>query len=158
MGHVLSTAIVLLVFWLTLSGRYEQFLVTAGIICSIFIALLAARMNLADKEGHPIHLAISALAYWPWLVWQIILSAINVAKIIINPALPVSPTMTRVKMSQKTDVARVTYANSITLTPGTISVDIEGDDIIVHAITRENAIDLEGGAMDRRCAKFEGSV
>ena len=71
--------------------------------------------------------------------------------------MPVSPTMTRVKMSQKSDVARVTYANSITLTPGTISVDIEGDDIVVHAITRENAIDLEGGEMDRRCAKFEGT-
>jgi multicomponent Na+:H+ antiporter subunit E len=157
MGQLVSTVIVLLVFWLTLSGMYTQFLLTAGVISVIAIALLAAKMDVTDKEGHPIHLAPGALTYWPWLVWQIILSAINVIKIIINPSLPVSPTMTRVKMSQKSDVARVTYANSITLTPGTISVDIEGDDIIVHAITRENAIDLEGGEMDQRCAKFEGS-
>ena len=158
MGQVVSTAIVLLVFWLTLSGHYDQFFITAGIICSVAIALLAYRMDLVDREGHPIHLALSALTYWPWLVRQIVLSALNVSRIILNPALPVSPTLTRVKMSQKTDVARVTYANSITLTPGTISVDIEGDDIIVHAITAANAIDLEAGVMDRRCAKFEGSA
>ncbi len=157
MVHVVSTAIVLFVFWLTLSGHYDQFLVTAGIISSILIALLAQRMDVSDREGHPIHLAPSALTYWPWLIVQIIQSALNVTRIIVDPSLPVSPTLTRVKMSQQTDVARVTYANSITLTPGTISVDIENDDIIVHAITRENAIDLEAGEMDRRCAKFEGS-
>ena len=158
MGHVVSITIVLLVFWLTLSGQYVQFLVTAGVICSVLIAILSYRMDIADREGHPIHLALSALTYWPWLMWQIVLSALNVSRIILNPALPVSPTLTRVKMSQQTDVARVTYANSITLTPGTISVDIEGDDIIVHAITGENARDLEAGAMDRRVVKFEGSV
>jgi len=156
MGQVISTAIVLLLFWLTLSGIYTQFLVTAGVVSAILIALLAYRMDLSDREGHPIHLALSALRYWPWLVVQIIWSAINVTRIILSPSLPLSPTMTRVKMSQKTDVARVTYANSITLTPGTISVDIENDDIIVHAITQKNAIDLEAGEMDRRCTKFEG--
>ena len=157
MGHVVSAAIILLFFWLTLSGHYTQFLITAGVISSVLIAILAHKMDVADREGHPIHLAPSALTYWPWLVVQIIQSAINVTRIILNPSLPVSPTMTRVKMSQQTDVARVTYANSITLTPGTISVDIEDDDIIVHAITRENAIELEAGEMDRRVTKFEGS-
>ncbi len=158
MGHIVSAAIILLIFWLTLSGHYTQFLITAGVISSILVAILAHKMDVADREGHPIHLAPSALTYWPWLVVQIIQSAINVTRIILNPSLPVSPTMTRVKMSQQTDVARVTYANSITLTPGTISVDIENDDIIVHAITRENAIDLEAGEMDRRVTKFEGSA
>ena len=155
---MMSATAVLLVFWLTLSGHYTTFLITVGVITSVAIALLAARMDVVDHEGHPVHLAPAALTYWPWLVWQIILSAVNVSKIIINPSLPVSPTMTRVKMAQKSDVGRVTYANSITLTPGTISVDIENDDIIVHAITRENAIDLEGGEMNRRVAKFEGSA
>ncbi|MBT5241412.1 MAG: Na+/H+ antiporter subunit E [Rhodospirillaceae bacterium] len=158
MGRVISMAIVLLVFWLTLSGHYTTFLITSGVISAVAIALLAYRMDVADREGHPIHLGLSALTYWPWLVWQIILSALNVTRIIINPSLPISPTLTRVKMSQKTDVARVTYANSITLTPGTISVDIEGDEILVHAITRDNASDLEAGGMDRRCTQFEGSV
>lgn len=158
MGQVISMTIVLLVFWLTLSGKFTFFLITAGVICTVAIALLAKKMNVSDKEGHPIHLATSAFTYWPWLVWQIILSAINVTKIILNPSLPISPTLTRTKMSQKSDVGRVTYANSITLTPGTISVDIEDDEILVHAITRENATDVESGDMDRRCAQFEGST
>lgn len=158
MGRVISMAIVLLVFWLTLSGIYTAFLITAGVISALAIAVLANRMDVADHEGHPIHLGLSALTYWPWLVWQIILSALNVTRIIINPSLPISPTLTRVKMTQKSDVARVTYANSITLTPGTISVDVEGDEILVHAITRDNASDLEAGDMDRRCTQFEGGA
>ncbi|MFL2771576.1 MAG: Na+/H+ antiporter subunit E [Rhodospirillaceae bacterium] len=157
MARSVSTVMVLFVFWLTLSGIYTPFLLIAGVCSVVLIALLVAKMEVVDKEGHPIHLALSAMTYWPWLIWQIIISAIRVSRIILNPRLPISPTMTRVKMSQETDVARVTYANSITLTPGTISVDIEGDDIIVHAITRDNAIDLEGGEMDQRCTKFEGS-
>ncbi len=158
MGQVISMAIVLLVFWLTLSGHYTPFLITAGVISTILIALLAYRMDISDREGHPIHLGPAALTYWPWLVWQIILSALSVTRIILSPALPISPTLTRVKMSQRTDVARVTYANSITLTPGTISVDIEGDLILVHAITSDNASDLEAGGMDRRCSEFEGTA
>ncbi|MDE0800596.1 MAG: Na+/H+ antiporter subunit E [Rhodospirillaceae bacterium] len=156
MGQVISMAIVMLIFWLTLSGNYTTFLITAGVISSVLIALLAYRMNVADREGHPIHLGLSALTYWPWLTWQIIFSALNVTRIIVSPSLPISPTLTRVKMSQKSDVGRVTFANSITLTPGTISVDIEGDEILVHAITSDNATDLEAGGMDKRCAQFEG--
>ena len=157
MGKVIGASIVLLAFWLVLSGMYTPFLVTMGVISAVAIALLATRMGVADDEGLPLQLAPSALTYWPWLVWQIILSAWNVTKIILSPSLPISPTLTRVKMTQRSDVARVTYANSITLTPGTISVDIEGDEILVHAITRDNAIDLEGGEMDARCTKFEGA-
>jgi len=146
----------MIIFWLTLSGNYTAFLITAGVISSVIIALLAYRMNIADREGHPIHLGLSALTYWPWLIWQIIFSALNVTRIIVSPSLPISPTLTRVKMSQKSDVGRVTFANSITLTPGTISVDIEGDEILVHAITSDNATDLEAGGMDKRCTQFEG--
>ncbi|MGY9013770.1 MAG: Na+/H+ antiporter subunit E [Rhodospirillales bacterium] len=156
MGQVISMAIVMIIFWLTLSGNYTAFLITAGVISSVIIALLAYRMNIADREGHPIHLGLSALTYWPWLIWQIIFSALNVTRIIVSPSLPISPTLTRVKMSQKSDVGRVTFANSITLTPGTISVDIEGDEILVHAITSDNATDLEAGGMDKRCTQFEG--
>lgn len=156
MAKVIGASIVLLVFWLVLSGIYTTFLVSMGVLSAVAIALLATRMGVADEEGLPLQLAPSALTYWPWLVWQIILSALNVTKIILNPSLPISPTLTRVKMSQRSDVARVTYANSITLTPGTISVDLEGDEILVHAITSENASDVEAGEMDARVAKFEG--
>ena len=78
------------------------------------------------------------------------------SRIIVDPALPISPTMVRVKTSQKTQVGQVTYANSITLTPGTISVAIAGDEILVHALTREGAQGVADGDMDRRVTAFEG--
>jgi len=84
-------------------------------------------------------------------------SAWDVTRIILNPRLPVSPTLVRVKTSQKTTVGVVTYANSITLTPGTISVDVGRGEILVHALTREGAAGLQSGEMDRRVTRFEGS-
>ena len=159
MIYTLSTAAVLLVFWLVMSGIYTPFLITAGVIFSVAVTVFCAkRLGVVDREGHPIYLSLNAATYWPWLAWQIAVSAWAVSRIIINPRLPISPALIRVKMSQKTDVGKVTYANSITLTPGTISVDLEGDEILVHALTHESAADLETGKMDRRVSRFEKPI
>ncbi len=158
MIHVLSTAAVLLLFWLVMSGVYTPFLITAGVIFSGAVTIFCARhLGVINREGHPLHLILSAVTYWPWLAWQIALSAWTVSLIIINPRLPISPTLLRVNASQKSDVGKVTYANSITLTPGTISVDMEGDEILVHALTRKGAAELAAGTMDRRVSRFEGT-
>ena len=158
MIYVLSTAAVLLLFWLVMSGIYTPFMITAGVVFSGAVAFFCAkRLKVVDREGHPVHLILSAVTYWPWLAWQIAVSAWTVSCIIINPRLPISPTLIRVKAHQKSDVGKVTYANSITLTPGTISVDVEGDEILVHALTRVGATTLAAGAMDRRVSRFEGT-
>jgi multicomponent Na+:H+ antiporter subunit E len=81
-----------------------------------------------------------------------------VTKIILHPGLPISPTMTIVRASQKTAAGVATYANSITLTPGTVTVGVNGRDLTVHALVREGALDLEGGDMDRRVSQFEGTA
>lgn len=157
MSYALSSALVLYVFWLLLSGYFTAFLMTAGAASAIAVVLLARRMDIADHEGHPIHLGLRLFTYWPWLFVEIVKSAWDVSKIILNPRLPVSPTLIRVKTSQKTEVGVVVYANSITLTPGTISVELGQDDILVHALTREGAAGLETGEMDRRVTLFEGA-
>jgi multicomponent Na+:H+ antiporter subunit E len=150
-----SLAFVLFVLWLGLSGHYTPFLITAGIGCSVVCALIAARMGIADGEGHPTQLIRSALTYFPWLLWEIVKSAWSVSKVIIDPRLPISPTMTNVLASQRTTVGIVTYANSITLTPGTITTGVKGNVLTVHALTRDGALDLEGGGMDARVKLFE---
>jgi len=157
MGYVVSAALVLFLFWFTLSGIYTPFLLISGALAAIGVALFCRRLKIVDKEGQPIYLLFSALRYWPWLVWQIVLSALSVSRIIVSPNLPISPTLLRVKASQKTDIGIVTYANSITLTPGTISVEVEEGEILVHAITKDSADGLEEGTMDRRVARFEGT-
>jgi len=153
-----SLTLFLFAFWLALSGHYTPVLVGAGIACSILCALAAARLRVVDAEGHPIHLFFGALTYIPWLVGEIAKSAWAVTKVILDPRLPISPTMTVVAASQRTPLGVNIYANSITLTPGTITVGVSGNELVVHALVREGALDLEDGGMDRRVSRFEGAV
>jgi multicomponent Na+:H+ antiporter subunit E len=153
-----SLAFVLFLFWLALSGHYTPALITAGAVSALVCVLASVRMGIADAEGHPIHLVGRFVTYFPWILRQIAKSAWAVTKIIVNPALPISPTMTRVRASQKTSLGVVTYANSITLTPGTITTGIRGNVLTVHALVHEAAIDLEAGEMDARVARFEGRL
>jgi multicomponent Na+:H+ antiporter subunit E len=145
----------LFAFWLLLSGIYTPFLVLSGLGASIAVALLAQRMELADREGHPVHLALAALAYWPWLLKEIAKSGWQVTRIILDPRLPISPTFVRFKPTQTSSVALATHANSITLTPGTITVEAEHDSFLVHALTREGAAGVVDSEMDRRVSRMD---
>lgn len=156
--RLISLTVVLFLLWLALSGHYTPFLLTAGAGSAVLCALVAARLRIADAEGHPMHLAWNALTYFPWLLWEITKSAWAVTKVILHPRLPISPTMTKVIASQKTTVGIATYANSITLTPGTITTGVKGNLLTVHALVRDGAADLEGGGMDHRVSQFEGSA
>lgn len=153
-----SLAGFLFAFWLALSGHYVPFLIVAGALCAVLCALAAARMRVLDEEGHPVSLLRHVLTYHPWLVVEIAKSAWSVSKIILNPRLPISPTMTMVDTTQRTAAGRATYANSITLTPGTITVGVDGNKLIVHALVKEGADDLEAGGMDARVTQFEGAA
>jgi len=155
--RLVSLGVVLFCFWLLLSGHYTGLLVAIGAISSAAVAALAWNMRIADAEGHPIHLIGRAVFYWPWLAVEIVKSALRVARLIIDPKLPISPTLVRVRASQKSALGVSIYANSITLTPGTISVDVSGHDITVHAIERAGADSLQEGEMDRRVTVFEGA-
>jgi multicomponent Na+:H+ antiporter subunit E len=147
----------LFVYWLVLSGHYTLWLIGAGLICTVLIVAFTSRMGCIDDESIPIRLIPSGLIYWPWLALEIVKSAIDVTKLIIRPSLPISPTMVRIKAHQDTAVGLTTYANSITLTPGTISVEVSerNHEIFVHAISTDSAAGLEDGEMGARVARFE---
>ena len=154
-----STALILFAFWLLLSGYLKPFLVSAGVLCAVAVMLFARRMEVIDHEGHPVHLAPRAVArYWPWLVVEICKSAWDVSRIVLHPRLPISPTLLRVDATQRSDLGRTVFANSITLTPGTISVEVGRGHILVHALTREAAAGLASGEMDRRVTALEGKA
>ena len=153
-----SLFLVLFAFWLALSGHYTPRLVVIGAVTSLLCVAVAARMHLDDEEGHPIDLLPRALTYFPWLVWEICKSAWTVTWIILNPRLPISPTMLRVRAGQKTPRGIGAYGNSITLTPGTLTVAADGDMLTVHALTVEGGNDIAEGTMDRRVVRFEGSA
>lgn len=155
MRQRLSLAAALFVFWLLLSGHLEPFLIAAGVGSTLVVLAICGRMGILDREGQPTHLGLRAVAYWGWLCWEIAKSAWDVTKLILGPSDRISPTVVKVRASQATEVGRVIYANSITLTPGTISLELADDMIIVHALTREGAESLEGGDMDRRVTRLE---
>lgn len=145
-------------FWLLLSGMFTPFLVTAGFGCALFVAFFCKRMDVIDKEGFPIDLAGKALlSYWPWLIKEILKSGWDVSKRIVSPQLPISPTLVEFKPLQQTPMGLVIHANSITLTPGTIAVEVEPGRFLVHALTSDGAAGLENSEMDQRCLRLEGN-
>jgi multicomponent Na+:H+ antiporter subunit E len=155
--RAISLLAFLFVFWLALSGHYTTMLVAAGLASAVLCALAARRLRMLDVSGHPVHLLARVLSYHPWLVAEMLKSAWRVTKIVLHPRLPISPTITTVKASQATAAGIATYANSITLTPGTLTLGVSEGELVIHALTRADAIALEAGEMDRRVTRFEGA-
>ena len=156
MAHAVSLMVALAVVWLLLSGHYDPLIVGLGAVSCVFVTWIALRMDVVDREGHPIHLSWRAPFYWSWLLWQIVKSNFAVARIIVSPSLPISPELVKVDASQSDDLGRVIFANSITLTPGTVSIYVWSNSVEVHALTRETADDLRTGEMDRRVCGMVG--
>lgn len=155
MPRSVSFFAVILAFWLLLSGYFTPFLIAAGVGSSFAVVMFARRMEVVDREGHPVHLWRAVIWYWPWLFKEIAKSAWDVSKAIVHPGLPISPTMIRFRPSQRSVVGLVTHANSITLTPGTITVEAKGGEFLVHALTRAGAEGVIDSEMDRRISRWE---
>ncbi len=154
--HAISLGLFLAVIWLLLSGHYTLLLISLGLLSVVLVVLLALRMDVVDREGHPLHLNSKALVvYWCWLLKEIFVSNIYVCRLILNPAMPISPTVIALRSSQSSDLARVIFANSITLTPGTVTIDVDGDITEVHTITEEAARSLLQGSMDSKVTALE---
>jgi multicomponent Na+:H+ antiporter subunit E len=154
--YPISLSLVLYAVWLLWSGHFGGLLLVLGALSCLAVVVIAMRMRVVDSEGAPIEHALRALVYVPWLLWEIAKANFDVARRILDPRLPIDPRVIRVRASQRRDLARVIYANSITLTPGTVSIDVAGDRITVHALTREAAEGLAAGEMDRRVSRVEG--
>jgi len=156
MVHAIRLGVLLYGLWLLLSGYYLALLISLGLVSTALVTAIALRMDIVDHETYPVPIRLASVSYWGWLGWEIVKANIEVTRRILNPALPINPHVIRVKASQHSKLGLVTYANSITLTPGTVSIDVDGDTIEVHALSREAARDLESGEMDRRITAMEG--
>jgi len=155
--RAISLFCVLFATWLLLSGHGEPLLIGLGAASCLVVVLIARRMEIVDHEGHPFQLTTWRVPlFWAWLCWEILKAAWDVARRCVSPGPPIDPRVIRVPVSQKTDLGMVTYANSITLTPGTISMRTFRNEIEVHALTGPAADDLESGAMDRFVTRVEG--
>ena len=146
--------LILLSLWLLMSGHYSILIITLGIISCAFCVYVAKRGNLIDDEGLPIFFIPRLSNYLIWLFKEILKSNLNTAKVIINGK--VEPETFTVKASQVTDVAKVTYANSITLTPGTVTTKMQKDVFEVHALNSDFGNDVRTNEMDKKVKFLEG--
>ena len=137
-----------------MSGHYSILIITLGIISCAFCVYVAKRGNLIDDEGLPIFFIPRLSNYLIWLFKEILKSNLNTAKVIINGK--VEPETFTVKASQVTDVAKVTYANSITLTPGTVTTKMQKDVFEVHALNSDFGNDVRTNEMDKKVTWLEG--
>jgi len=157
MKHSISLSLTLGAFWLLNSGYNTPLILSLGVVSVAFVIYLARRMDVVDRESQPVQLTTSLPGYYLWLGKEIILANISVVKHVWLGNQTISPTLATLKASQITDMGRVIYATSITLTPGTVAVDLAGDQIVVHALLRENIEALAAGEMDRRVKVLEDS-
>ncbi len=145
---------ILLTLWLLMSGHYSILIISLGIFSCTFCVYVAKRGKLIDDEGLPIFFIPRLLNYIIWLFKEILKSNLSTAKVIINGK--VEPETFTVKASQVTDVAKVTYANSITLTPGTVTTKMQKDVFEVHALNSDFGNDVRTNEMDNKVTWLEG--
>lgn len=155
MFQVFGLSFSLCAFWLLMSGHYGPLLLSLGIISVLLVLYLTRRMDSFDQDSFEFKIQKGYFPYWSWLAKEIFKANIDVAKVVLSPKMKLSPRLLRVPATQKSELGVVVFANSITLTPGTVSVDIEGDDIIVHALNQELADGLSMGDMDARVTKLD---
>lgn len=155
MRHTVSIAVMLAIIWLVNSGHYSPLFLGFGVISVLFVVWIAHRMDLVDHESQPIHLSAQLPIYYLWLIKKIIVSNIDVALRAWKPSPDVSPQVKTLSILQKTDMGRVIYANSINLTPGTLSLELRDDSVLVHALTKDAMNELIEGEMNRRVTDIE---
>lgn len=134
-GLVLTVALVAI--WLGLSGYFKPMLLSLGAISVGLVLFLCARMGIIDRQTAPYMTTPQTLVYFFWLFGEIVKANVQVVKAVLSPDLNISPTLTKIPLPNDAELSKTMFANSITLTPGTVSVEIEEDHILVHALLEE---------------------
>jgi len=140
----------LLLFWILLSGHLEPLLLGFGMASVALTVFLSRRMNVIDHESYPLHLSSKLPGFYVYIFREIVKSNIDVVKRVVGwRGASISPQLVEIPQSQKTDLGAVIYANSITLTPGTVTIKLSKDNLTVHALSKEAADELAAGVMSK---------
>ena len=158
MLHLGAFAVSLSALWFLLSGYFTPLILILGAVSITAVVWLAYRMDVIDHESHPIHMAPKGTLYYLWLMWEIVKANVDVTLAILRGPSALQPRVFKLKAAQSSDVWLVTYANSITLTPGTVTIFVDGSEITVHSLTPVAKKGLETGEMDQRVSALEGYV
>tara|TARA_R110001592_G_scaffold240929_2_gene501277 strand:- start:104787 stop:105299 length:513 start_codon:yes stop_codon:yes gene_type:complete len=150
---VLLLLLVLALSWVLWSGLYKPLLLGLGAFSCVLSVILAHRMGFFRHQGM-LKLLPQLPAYWWWLLREIVVSSIDVAKLILSPSLPISPVVVEIEAQTRSDVARAILGNSITLSPGTVTLDVHEGRLLVHCLTSKAAKALQEGEANQRAAEL----
>jgi multicomponent Na+:H+ antiporter subunit E len=145
---------VLSLFWLLLSGHYTPLLLGLGLASVLLVVWFQRRMDRIDREPIALRPGFGLLLYLGWLFWSVIKANIDLARRIWDPTLPVDPLWARLDTQVTTPLEKTLYANSITLTPGTLTTDVRDDHFMIHALSQEGIDELREGEMERRIRRL----
>ena len=152
MSYLPGLAIALAALWFALSGETTSMFLMLGVLSVLLALWLAARLKIIDRDASPYHRLVQLVTYLGWLMVQIVKANIAVIGRILGPRHAIDPALVNVATTARTDLGKALFANSITLTPGTVTVDVDGDELVVHALVREQSRSHSFAPMDRRAA------
>lgn len=154
--HIGKWAVLLSVFWLLLSGYIQPLLLSFGFVSVVLVLVVLKRMDNVDRDPKQIRSGHRMLRYSIWLLGQIFSSSAHVTKLVWGSSSKLSPALAKIPVDKVPPGNRVLYANSITLTPGTLSVDLQDDTVTVHALQKSSIEELEQGDMERKITGIWG--
>jgi len=141
--------------WLAISGVYKPLLFMLGGGSVLFVVWISKRMDVVGVEHNPVLYSWRLVVYWFWLMWAIVKANIEVSAAVLSKSGRITPRIVTVPLRLESAVAKVTYANSVTLTPGTVTLLLENDFLEAHALLESAALDLESGAMEKKISWLE---
>ena len=153
MSYIIGLIVALVLFWLGLSGHYTPLILSLGGASILITVVLSGRLGLLDREGAPYFALFGILLYLPWLFKEIFVANVVVIRACLRADLDINPALVKVKTRCETDLAKTMFANSITLTPGTVTVEVEPGRMLVHALYEEAAGPDAFTEMDERSAR-----
>ncbi|MDJ0905257.1 MAG: Na+/H+ antiporter subunit E [Woeseiaceae bacterium] len=148
----LMFTVLLIAAWVLWSGMFKPLLLALGAVSCALVVYIAVRMGYFDSRVFALRFNLRLLGFWAWLLKEIVKSSLEVARIVLARKLELSTRVVEIDVSQLSPVDQVILGNSITLTPGTLTLDADDGKLLVHALTAEGAAALEEGEMLRRVA------
>lgn len=146
--------LILLISWLLWSGIYKPLLIGLGLFSCLLSLWLARRMGFF-RHTMPLRALLRLPALWWWLLREVIKSSLEVARVVLSPSLPIQPELVKLTTSEESDSGQVILGNSITLSPGTVTIDLNENQLLVHCLTANSAAGLRSREVERRTARLE---
>lgn len=152
--------LMLTVSWLILTPIINAQSVLIGVSVSLLIVIYSRDLAFSEKEIPQLSLKnlMTVIRFFLRLLVEIVKSNINVALIVLNPSLPLSPRFIKVPVKFNKDLVKVIYGNAVTMTPGTLTVDVSEDGFLIHALTKEAAESMTDSIIEYYCRKLDDNL